>query len=111
MLGAQDLSQEERVAPGQLPQPLGDASCLRGQLGHGFRGEWGQGDPFQHRSGDVGQSHTQRTVSWHLPISVGEDQQAMAPGDSSPEEFDQIESGLVGPMDVLDDDHGGPQRP
>ncbi len=111
VLGAQDLSQEEGVAPGQLPQTVSGPSCLRCQLGHRCRRERGQGDPLQDRSSDVGQGHTQRTVAWHLPISIGEHQQAVAPADSSTEELDQIERGLVGPVDVFDDDHSGSQRP
>ena len=49
-------------------------------------------------------------IARHLPIPIGEHQQAMAPADV-PGRTDQVERGLVGPMDVLDDDHGGPQRP
>ena len=45
-----------------------------------------------------------------LTIAIGEKQQSIGPGDSAPDVLDRIESGLVGPVRVLDDEDGRANR-
>jgi hypothetical protein len=44
----------------------------------------------------------------HLSIPIGENQQAVGTVDPPTDELDQVDRGIVGPMDVLDDHHRGP---
>ena len=108
--GGQDLGDQQRVPAGQLPQPGGGAAGPPGQLGHGRLRQRLRPDAVHHPLGQRPQDPAERVVGADLVVAVGDEQQRPGALHPPPQEHQQVEGGLVGPVGVLDHDHLTPRR-
>ena len=106
--GVQHLPHVERVAAGE-PVKLPGVDVIAGrELGDGRGRERFDGETRQTgHAGQVAQHDPQRVLSAHRLLAVGDHHQRRHGFDPPPEHAHHVERGLVGPMNVLENDHTG----
>ena len=107
--GLQDLAHVERVAAGDPVQFGGVDVTLPDQLADGFHGQRGEPHPpGRALCGQVAQDQPERVIGGHFVVAVTGQQQRRYPAQPPPEEAEQVDRGLVGPVHVLEHRHGEP---
>ena len=100
------LGDEERVAAGDGVQPGGVAlGVARERLDRGRRERRGL-DPVERGAGEGAERPAHLGPVGERVGAAGEDQAAARGGEPAREQRQQVERGVVGPVDVLDDDRG-----
>jgi hypothetical protein len=103
---SQHLGDEERIAAGQPEQLAGIDRRRRGHLADRVRGEAGQAQP----GGGGTAEHAENAAQWMVPgkgvVAVGHQQNRRQVLHAGTEVAQHIERRAVGPMGVLDDEHG-----
>jgi hypothetical protein len=108
--GGQHLGHQQRVPAGQRAQPGGGPAGPPGQLGHGRLRQRLRPDAVHHPLGQGTQDPAERVVGANLVVAVGDNQQRPGALHPPPQEHQQVQGGLVGPVGVLDHDHLAPRR-
>jgi hypothetical protein len=106
--GGQDLGHQQGVPAGQRAQARHWAAGPPGQLGHRRLRQRLQPQVAHRLRRQPAHGRAERMVGRHLVVSVGEQQQRPGPLHPSPQEHQQVQGGLVGPVSVLDHDHPRP---
>ncbi len=109
--GLHHLGDEEGVAtchPVELPSR--DVGPIRELLDRGLGEKGHVNAPGRALGGQLAQDDPQRMVRGQRIVAVGDGEQGSRPGDAAAEEAEQVQGRLVGPVDVLHDDHGQPLR-
>ena len=107
--GLQHLRDVERVSAGGLVQLGGIQAAVPGHDRHGPRRQREEFDPpgtSLHR--ELPESHPQRVAHRQLILPVRSHDQDRELADPPGQEPQQVQGRLVGPVDVLDDDHAKP---
>jgi hypothetical protein len=104
--GGQDLGQVEGVAADRRHHRAGVEPGGNGQLGHGLVRQPLQLDPEHRRPGQGGDHAGERVVVAQLLVAVADHQQRRQAVDPPGQVPDDVQGGGVGPVGVLDDDHG-----
>ena len=100
-----DLRHEERVAPGGTVQPQAVAAMALGHLLHGAGRQRLQRQPRGHRRRQVAQQQRQRVLGAHLGVAVAQHQQHPQRRDAPGDEAQQVQRGMVGPVQVFQQQH------
>jgi hypothetical protein len=105
--GGEDLGDKERVPPGPLVQRARVQPVRAGQHRHRLAGQGRQPQPaHQGRAGQVAGEQLHRVQRADLVVPVGDHQQDGGRTEPAGKEPEQVQGGLVGPVDVLDHQHG-----
>ena len=75
-----------------------------GQLGHSLGGERRQGQSRRRAAGQLAEDDPQRVARIELVVAIGDEHQRGEPLDAPSEQAQDVERGLVGPVEVLEDD-------
>ncbi len=97
---------KERIAAGDSMQLRGLPSRLLCQCRHGG---FAQGRERQAPQREIAQHRAQRMTRAHLVIATGQHQQHAQALQAAPEKLDQVERGVIGPMNILEDDDRRPR--
>ena len=102
------LRDEERV-PGRPAMELVGVDAVRGrQLGNGLRGQGPQLEPEDPRARAQAAEHEpERMGAVELVVAIGGDRQGRDTLELAPQEAQDVERGLVGPVHVLEDEDRG----
>lgn len=100
------LGDVEGVAPGDHMEVIGIYSSLTGQCPYGVHAERLDIEPFDGASGgQVAEHHPQRVAGVDLIVAVGAHHHRIPLTDAAAEETKQVQGPLIGPVDILDDQH------
>ena len=102
-----DFADLEGVAGGGLEQPLAGEALRARHLAHGFRGQRGQCDLGAAGVRQVGDRLAEGMVLAGLVAPEGDHQQHGQQRDPPAEEAEQVERGMVGPVQVFPDQQEG----
>jgi len=106
----QGLGDVERVPAGQGVQRCGVVAAARGETGDGGRRQGGQGEPVHGRRGERAEDPAQGMRGRHLLVAEGQHQHRGQVGEAAGDVPEHVERGVVGPVQVFDDQHGGAPR-
>ena len=102
--GREHLGHVERVAGGPAMQLGGVDADRAGQLGHPLGGERRQRQSRRRAAGQLAEDDPQRVARIELVVAIGDEHQRGEPLDAPGEQAQDVERGLVGPVEVLEDD-------
>ena len=99
----ENLADEERVASRDAVELDRIGCSALGEATDGFWCERFQPEAILRTRHDLGQCRPQRATRRHVIFTEGDDDQRLGVGDTPAQEGKEVQSRIVGPMDVLDD--------
>jgi len=100
---AQQLADEQRIAVRQRVQPGGRAHRRLRQRGDGVGRQRRQRQPRHLAGGQLAEQPAQRMRGRHLVVAPRHHEQARHAVDAAAQELQQVQRGVVGPVQVLED--------
>ena len=100
------LGDEERVAAGDAVEGRGVGAGARRQAPHGVARERLEREPLQRGADEHAEEPLHRMLRVELVVAAGEHEQRPERPDPPGGECQHVERGVVGPVDVLDHEHG-----
>ena len=107
----QRLGHEERVAAGHAVQGVRVGAGAGRQLAHRRARQRPQREPVHGAAGEHAEEAVQRVAGVDVVVAAGEHEQRADALDPPRRVAEHVERGVVGPVQVLDDEHGGGSAP
>jgi hypothetical protein len=104
------LGDQQRVPAGQGADPSSGAAGPTGQLRHGALRQRLQRQAAHRLAGQAGEDHEERMAGCQLVVAIGDGQHRRGALQSPPQQHQQVQGGLVGPMGVFHHHHLRPRR-
>ncbi len=105
---SQHLGHVEGVAAGSAEERLRVDLVRRRELADRVDGQGRQSQPFDAGRGQAAEDQPQRMVGAELVVPAGHDGEAAGGPHAAGQQHDEVQRGLVGPLQVLDDEQRGP---